>query len=204
MSGAVPVSDLQQLHGSLKTARHLSNDAVSKLSSGIVELDQLVADQLVPGNLIEWGLPQGRHGRQVPLLFLRHEIPASVWIYADTGLSIYAPAWASQGVDLRRLFFIRSNEPVRQLRPLFLDNSFRIIVIDSPEKLSRGELAFLHVQARINGQIIFIIRDYFLSQKNGTPLAALRLNCWKNNKGQHSINIIKGVELKKITLALPG
>lgn len=193
---------LQYLRAQLRQARSVCVPHEAVLSSGVAELDALFAQAVRPGNIIEWGIPQGSNGRVMPLLFLRHNDLPVVWVYGDPRLQVYAPAWAGYGVDLQRLFFIQSAEPVKQLRPLFLDNSFRIIVLDAPAKLSRGELAFISSQARHNRQVIFLLRNYFLSQQRGTALAALRVNCWQNNHGSHSINVIKGKHIRKIQLQM--
>jgi len=181
----------------IKQARFFIDSQITTLKSGVVALDGCFGQSIQAGKIIEWGLPEGRHGRSIPLLFLRGDIPPSIWIYADNGADIYAPAWSSHGVDLERLFFIKADQPVKQLRPLFLDNIFKIIIIDSPKKLLKGDLAFIHHQARENRQIIFLIRNHFLSAKNGNPLASVRLNCWLNSKGKYSINIIKGKNVGK-------
>jgi len=170
------------------------------IRTGISELDELFSDGVKPGNLIEWGLPQGRNGRIFPILFLRKEIPLTIWIYADLGLDIYAPAWASHGIDLRRIFFIKCDNPVKKLKPLFLDDTFKIIVIDSPKKLSKGDISFISAQARANKQIIFLIRNYFLSPGIGNPFARIRVNCSQNDRGIYSVNFIKGRNTKKILL----
>ena len=184
----------------LTQARHLSTNNELVLKTGIDDLDVMFEESVREGKIIEWGIPQGKNGRVIPLLFLRnHNVPA-VWVYADIGVDVYAPAWVSFGLDLRRLFFIRSSEPVKHLRPLFLDNSFKIIVLDGPEKLSKGDLSFISQQARINKQIVFLIRNYFLSRNKGTALASLRINCWQNNQQAYSVNFIKGKYIKKINL----
>jgi len=182
---------------SLKNARFFIDTKSQGLRSGIADLDRCFGNTIQAGKMIEWGLPEGRQGRTIPLLFLTGDIPPTIWIYADNGSDIYAPAWLSHGVNLQHLFFIKSNYPVKELRPLFLDDLFKIIVIDSPKKLLKGELAFIHTRARANRQIIFLIRSYFLSPNNGNPLASIRLNCWRNNKGRYCINVIKGNELGK-------
>ena len=188
------------MHRHVKPARRFCVHAPAKLSTGVAELDTLFGQAARPGKIIEWGMPQGKNGRLIPLLFLRNKKSPAIWIYGDRNLHVYAPAWAGYGVDLQQLFFIYSSDPVKQLRPLFLDNSFRIIVIDGPEKMSRGALAFVSSQARINGQMIFLLRNYFLSRNNGTAQAALRVNCWQNRQGRHSVNVIKGQYIKKIQL----
>lgn len=171
------------------------------IRTGISELDEFFSDSVRPGKLIEWGLPQGRNGRIFPILFLRKEIPLTIWIYADLGLDIYAPAWASHGIDLRRIFFIKCDDPVNKLKPVFLDDTFKIIIIDSPKKFSKGAISFISLRARANRQIIFLIRNYFLSPKIGNPLAQIRVNCAQNNNGIYSVNFIKGKFSKRLLLS---
>ncbi|MCP4187508.1 MAG: hypothetical protein GY763_07890 [Gammaproteobacteria bacterium] len=169
------------------------------LCSGITALDELFSTVKV-GDLIEWGIPPGLNGRLIPLQFLKRDIPASVWIYHHHGLGIFASSWISHGVDLRRLFFICSAEPVKELRPLFLEDTFKYVIIDAPKKFNRGDLAFVAAQARKQGQIVFLIRHYFLSQKQGNAHARLRLNTWQARKGLFSIQPIKGYRNSKINI----
>lgn len=190
----------REIRKKLKSGDSLIKPDVKVIRTGIFELDELFFNGVQPGKLIEWGLPQGRNGRIFPILFLRREIPPTIWIYADLGLDIYAPAWASHGVDLGRIFFLKCDNPVKELKPLFLDDTFKIIIIDSPKKLSRGDLSFISVQARANKQIIFLIRNYFLSPRIGNPFAHIRVNCSQNYKGIYSVNLIKGKNVKKILL----
>jgi len=202
MTAQLPLLDFQQLPVGLKQARFFIHSQEQTLCSGIKELDACFGEAIRPGKIIEWGLPNGRQGRLLPLTFLNGEIPPSIWIYADNGTAIYAPAWLSYGVDLQRLFFIRSSHPVKELRPLFLDNLFKIIVIDCPKDFLKGDLAFIHHRARLNQQIIFLIRNYFLSAKNGNPLATVRLNGWQNQDGRFFVNVIKGKVIGKKEIRL--
>lgn len=178
----------------LVSARSLTsrpNQQAPLLHSGIAALDDCFA-AVKPGDLIEWGIPSGVNGRLIPLQFLKQKIPASIWIYHHHGLDIFASSWISHGVDLRRLFFICSVQPVKELRPLFLEDTFKRIIIDSPKKFSTGDLAFVSQQARKNQQVIFLIRHYFLSQKRGNPYASLRINSWQNTANGFSLQVIKG------------
>lgn len=193
-------TELRSLRTRLTSARAMTASRPAALHSGIAELDRAFGDAVRPGHIIEWGIPQGRNGRVIPLLFLRQHPGPLVWVYGDPALQVYAPAWASLGMDLERLFFIRSSEPVRQLRPLFLDNSFGIIVLDAPHRLSRGELAFISQQARRNAQRVFLIRNYFLGVGRGTALAGMRVNCWQNRQGGYTVHVIKGQGGRKIQL----
>ena len=169
------------------------------LFSGIDTLDECVA-QVRPGDLVEWGIPPGLNGRLIPLQLLKHQIPLSLWIYHHHGLGVFASSWISHGVDLQRLFFICSENPVRELRPIFLEDTFRRVIIDSPRRFSDGDMAFVCRQAREHGQIVFLIRHYFLSPKNGNHHASLRINTWQSGKRSFSLQVIKGPSCGRVTL----
>lgn len=171
------------------------------LRSNVPELDELFANELVAGRIFEWGLPQGQNGRIVPLAFLRGAIPPTVWIYPQLGFDIYPPSWASQGIDLNRIFFVRSDEPLKQLRPLFLEDTFKILVIDSPQKFSKGDLSFVAQKVRENKQLLFLIRNHFLSPRFGNPFARMRVNCSQNARGGYTLQWIKGGALKRMDLS---
>lgn len=169
------------------------------LHSGIAALDECVA-QVKPGDLVEWGIPPGMNGRLIPLQLLKNQIPPSLWIYHHHGLGVFASSWISHGVDLQRLFFICSENPVRELRPIFLEDTFKRIIIDAPKKFNSGDMAFVSQQARQQGQIVFLIRHYFLSAKQGNPHASLRINTWQNGQRAFSLQVVKGAGPARISL----
>jgi hypothetical protein len=190
------------LQQQLQSARSLKNDLSHQspeLLSGIDALDECFAS-VKPGDLIEWGIPPGKNGRLIPLQLLKQQIPLSVWIYHHHGLGVFASSWISHGVDLQRLFFICSANPVKELRPIFLEDTFKRIIIDAPLKFSMGDMAFVSQQARKQGQIVFLIRHYFLTAKRGNPHASLRLNTWQSGKRSFSLQFIKGPNSGKISL----
>ncbi|MCP4980046.1 MAG: hypothetical protein GY935_06075 [Gammaproteobacteria bacterium] len=191
-----------RLQQQLKSARSLKDELShqsQELQSGIDALDECF-DQIKPGDLIEWGIPPGLNGRLIPLQLLKHQIPLSVWIYHHHGLGVFASSWISHGVDLQRLFFICSENPVRELRPIFLEDTFKRIIIDAPRKFSTGDMAFVSQQARKQGQIVFLIRHFFLNEKRGNPHATLRINTWQSGKRSFSLQLIKGPISGRITL----
>ena len=190
------------LSGHLVSARSLTprpNQQDQLLRSGIAVLDDCFA-AVKPGDLVEWGIPPGLNGRLIPLQFLKQKIPVSIWIYHHHGLGVFASSWISHGVDLRRLFFICSAQPVKELRPLFMEDTFKRIIIDSPKKFSMGDLAFVSQQARKHQQVIFLIRHYFLSQKRGNPYASLRINSWQKADSGFSLQVIKGRNTGRIDI----
>ena len=190
------------LQQQLQSARSLKNDLShqsQELLSGIDALDECFA-RVKPGDLIEWGIPPGMNGRLIPLQLLKQQIPLSVWIYHHHGLGVFASSWISHGVDLQRLFFICSASPVKELRPIFLEDTFKRIIIDAPLKFSTGDMAFVSQQARKQGQIVFLIRHYFLTAKRGNPHASLRINTWQSGKRSFSLQFIKGPNSGRISL----
>ncbi len=190
------------LQQQLKSARSLKDNLLhqpQELQSGIDALDECFA-QIKPGDLIEWGIPPGLNGRLIPLQLLKQQTPLSVWIYHHHGLGVFASSWISHGVDLQRLFFICSENPVKELRPLFLEDTFKRIIIDAPRKFSTGDMAFVSQQARKQGQIVFLIRHYFLTAKRGNPHARLRINTWQSGKRSFSLQFIKGPNTGRISL----
>lgn len=190
------------LQQQLQSARALKQSLEHKpriLSSGIAALDECL-QQVKPGDLIEWGIPPGMNGRLIPLQLLKRQIPLSLWIYHHHGLGVFASSWISHGVDLQRLFFICSENPVAELRPIFLEDTFKYIIIDSPARFSTGDMAFVSQQAREHGQIIFLIRHYFLSPKRGNPHASLRINTWQSSRRRFSLQVIKGASSGRISL----
>ena len=188
------------LQQQLQSARSLGEAPGNNLlHSGIEALDDCLR-QVRPGDLVEWGIPPGLNGRLIPLQLLKQQIPPSLWIYHHHGLGVFASSWISHGVDLERLFFICSQNPVRELRPIFLEDTFKRIIIDSPKRFSAGDMAFVSQQARKHGQIVFLIRHFFLSEKRGNPHASLRINTWQSGKRCFSLQVIKGSTTGRIAL----
>jgi len=192
-------ASLQQQLQTARVLKHNLADQPQSLQSGIDALDECFA-QVKPGDLVEWGIPPGLNGRLIPLQLLKQQIPLSVWIYHHHGLGVFASSWISHGVDLQRLFFICSANPVKELRPLFLEDTFKRIIIDAPRKFTRGDMAFVSQQARQQGQIVFLIRHYFLTAKRGNPYASLRINTWQNARRSFSLQFIKGPNSGRISL----
>lgn len=134
------------------------------------------------GSLCEWGMPQG--GRELLLEFMSSRFEESLshdywslWINTHAERSIYPPAWDAQGVDLRRIRFADSKKPLQELRPVFSECFFKIIVIDASRgSLTDEDCAYLLRQARKNRYLVFIVRDYFLSTKSSLVWAKCRFN----------------------------
>ena len=156
-----------------------------KLASGFSELDDFLGGGLPVGAVSEWGMPLGQGGRSLLVSWLAHLIaPASspreksaqvgerglaqglaLWCYARPQLQVYPPAWLSRGVALQRIRFACTAKPLADLRPVFLESLFKVIIIDSPRGFTEDDCAFLARRARANGQTILLLRDFFLGEK---------------------------------------
>ncbi len=179
------------------------------LCFGIRKLDDLfaksfsasqVSDQLsggIPlGSLLEMGMPFGNGGRRLLVQFIaavtsgisgaqRHWC---LWISARTQPEVYPPAWQAMGVDLNLLRFASSESPVADLKTAFLDDLFRLIVIDHPKGLRSDEYVFLAQCARQHRKIIIVAHDRVLSPKDSNTAARYRLNVLKP-QGQNILQL---------------
>ena len=185
------------------------NLEVSKLSSGIKYLDSFLDGGLPLGAITEWGVPLGRGGRAVVMNFLStllsrelDEKPRwGLWAYSRPQLMVYPPAWAAHGIELSRVRFAFSENPITDLKPVFLDPWFRIIVLDAPRSLSIDDCAFLSRVARDNNQSIVILRDFFLGSRRGNVFAKLRVNCWQNHSTKKfHLKVVRGLSPRQIAL----
>ena len=175
------------------------------LASTHPRLNALLQGGIRFGEMVEWGMPRGRGGREIIALFLAqatsaphppHDAMWCLWVSSDAEFVVYPPAWAARGVDLSRLRFAVSQRIIDDLKPVFMDPFFRVIVLDDPHRLSVGDHAFLMHQARIHKQLIMILRNYFLTARRGNVWAHLRLNGWHDPfSSRFYLQMIKGGHL---------
>lgn len=146
---------------------------------GIEDLDLFLGGQgLKPGALSEWGMLPAEPSRNLLLRFLAHNRPLCLFSYhREDAASVYPPAWAFWGVDLNCTYFAKSADPIRDLKPLIIDPTFRCLILDCKKSLSDQELAFLSLQSRRNQTVTMIIRPYLLSTAAASPWLKLRVNC---------------------------
>ena len=177
-------------------------ETVERISSGIPQLDQALGGGFPLGSLCEWGMPPGKQARSLLVKLLAHHKPMCLWVYSDQeDCRIYPPAWVARGVDLGQTYFVKSDAPLQQLRPVFLEPLFSVIVIDSFCCHSKDELAFLARQARALSAVIFLIRPYLLSHAKGNPFAKWRLNSWLNHhSNSFQIHLLRGHRPKSLSL----
>ena len=186
------------------TASALSSlPEAARLRSRCTALDGFFSGGLLLGSIIEWGLPVGRGGRELVAAYVASATQGStvaapwrcLWVQGGRAeLDIHPPALRARGVDLGRFFLTTSPEPVRQLKPIFLDPVFKLIVIDAPEKLSDGDLVFIAQKARAHRQIILLLRPHFLTDGRGNVWAKVRVNAWQEaSPGTFRLESIRGL-----------
>lgn len=156
--------------------------SMDRLPSNIAALDSFLDGGLAFGTIVEWGLPWGRGGRQIIRSFVAEATQKVLTLWVNTSVSdlrVYPPAWAAHGIDLRKIRFVHCEKPVVQLKPIFLQSLFKVIVLDAPTSLSMHDLAFLARQVRRNKQLLIVLRNYVLTPERGNVWAKMRLNCWQ-------------------------
>ncbi len=201
------IIDDTKLQDQLTQGHKVPPHQAGRLHFAIPALDQ--AKIYIPmGAISEWGLPSGKHGRRIMIQMLktqmlRPEAPLCLWIH-NGKTRIYPPTWAALGVDLQKIYFAESETPIAELRPVFLEPLFKIIVIDRPKKLSKDDCAFLASYARLHQYAIVVLRDFFLSERLGNPYTQLRINAWynTNQKKFHALPL-RGAKPQPVSFSLP-
>ncbi len=154
------------------------------------ELKELKTQQ--QAEVWEWGVPHGQDARLAVLSELFRKLGGIsskkllLWIYPEKDFSqcyqneafIPYPLALAKEVPLEQIFFITSDHPVKELRPVFNDKTFSAIVIDSPPVFSNADFSFLNNRARQFGQYYFVLRPFFLSANQGNVFCRHRINIY--------------------------
>lgn len=176
----------------------------AKLLSGFNPLDTLLGGGLQEGELSEWGMPWGQGMRDVILPFISYaQKTCSYWVLWVSGrnhVTINPWAWHARSVDLSTIRFVESQDPLYELRQLFLSDFFRVIVLDQIPHLKEEDCQHLARHARTYGLTIIILRDQKLTHENGNIWARLRVNCSLEPAEQRiCLSILKGRAPKSLS-----
>lgn len=198
MKTTQPIDSILTQRADIAVAASLAERPSVFLSSETSYLDQWFGGGLPMGSVTEWGCPLGYGGRRLLFRFLAratkvHAWPC-LWVNGHEELQVFPPAWESSGVDLNLLRFVDASAPVKDLRPVFLEPVFRIVVLDAPARLSKDDCAFLTQQARLWKQSVIIIRNYLLTPERGNVWARLRLNVqYDQVKQVYDLSSVRGL-----------
>jgi hypothetical protein len=125
-----------------------------------------------------------------------------LWVYGKPELTIYPPAWQARGLPIERMRFACSQAPLEDLRPVFLEPLFKIIVLDTPMNFSDEDCAFVVRQARQNNQLVIVIRDFFLGIRSSNVWSKIRLNCWFDSSTQkYNLRVVRGLPPRHIVFS---
>jgi len=166
-----------------------------RLKFGYKLVDEMLAGGLQLGRVSEWGMPVATGVRQLFVELLRRaslqvgERPL-LWVLGWPGIEVFAANWTRLGVDLTRVLFARSFQPLKELRDVFLEPVFRLIILDTPKPLSRQDFAFLSHQAAKFSFHVAIFQSCLLSPEKGNVWAKVRVNV-------HS-DLLRGLRLEAV------
>lgn len=125
-----------------------------------------------------------------------------LWVNGHSEVSVFAPAWFALGVNARRMVFAACSDSVLNLKPVFIQPLFKVIVLDGSFKLSPSDWAFLAGQSRRNDYTVVVVRPYGLSNRNGNVWAQVRANVrpdfrGANEGGEDRDPIVDVVKMKR-------
>lgn len=182
-----------------------------RIPSYVPLLDEYLQGGLPKYALTECGMPLGYGGRALLLKFVAHittkERKWVLWITREDTCLPYPPAVVAQGIDLQYVRFTVSEAPVIELKSVFLERFFDMIVLDHPGKLRPEDCAFLSRQARQLKQTIVIVRNYLLGKRpsNAHVWATLRFNCYLNTESQgYQLDTCRGLRQPSLFLPMPS
>jgi len=145
------------------------------------------------GSVIEWGIPYGMEGRSIPLQFLAHATREghTLWVEREREkkrFQIYPPRFAAEGVLLNKLLFVATKNPIAELKPIFLEPLFNLIVLNDPQQCTQEDMMYLNQKARQHAFVIFVIRPFHLHPEKGNIWAKYRINIMEDQ----TLSFIKG------------
>lgn len=197
----------------LRRASSQAGERPDRLVSHCEVLNRGMEGGLPMGSLIECGAPLGQGGREGLLPWIQamtsplahtRDPGWALWVYSDAAMRPYAPAWQARGVDLRRLRFAETDHPLEDLRPVFLEPFFRLIVLDTPRRYAPEEYGFVARQARRLRQIVILVRPQRLWSDSSNVWARLRFNMWRDQgSDSYQMEVLKGLSPRRLSFDLP-
>lgn len=173
------------------------------LDTGIKRLNSFLDGFPLNYGVIEFGCPHGSFGRVIPALIARSLGNSCLWAYDDCDLNVYPNSWADIGFDLSRVSFIRDMKPIKCLKPVFNKKVHDVIVLDSKEFIRPSDLRYLANTARRQNVFFILLRNFYLSNKNGNPFCKYRINSsFDLSKKSFKLILIKGSNKKFLSLSM--
>ncbi len=179
-----------------------------KLGTCVEEIDEFLEGGLPFNGVTEFGMPLGKEGRILLLKFLVNATQGiltkpiwTLWVSSHNDFTVFPPAWFAKGVSPSRIVFTQSEAPAQDLKRAIINPLFKLIVLDSPQRFSKDDCFFVNTQARFNQQLIILLRNFFLTNKQGNVWAKLRFNCWKQQgRGRFVLKTVRGLPRRQISV----
>lgn len=147
----------------------------------------------VVGGLTEWGAPLGQLGRLIPAVIIKNLAKPCLWVRDSQDFEVYPSFWRDLGINLKEVFFLYDEDPLKNLRIPLKSSEFEVIVLDLNRFITPANMNFLAHYCRRQKVTCFLLRKYFLSPKNGNPFCRHRFNCsYSLQRDQIQITAIKG------------
>lgn len=139
--------------------------------------------------LTECGIP---HAGRPLILSALADYPKVLWVLNDSHPgAVYPPSWERWGLE--KVWFFKTENVMRDAKPIFLAPYFEAIVLDGFRNLRDDDMAFMALQARKLNIQILLIRDYFLTTKKGNVWALSRFNIFfRAERNKYSIQTVRG------------
>lgn len=171
------------------------------ISTPLNRLNNYFKDLNLYSSVIEWGAPSGRLSRLIPLLILGSTQEKVLWFCDEMQEKFYANALNSLSINSSNFYFICEKDVQRSLRAAVNEDSCKILVIDTKTFISKSDLNFLSTKSRLNQSTYFLMRHFFLSNKNGNPFVKYRINSSYDLRSDcFKVNCIKGLSKKSLVL----
>lgn len=167
----------------------------------IAKLNHYLATFHFGGGLCEWGTPMGSLSRLLPAVVAQSFALPCLWI-TDNPHFFYPNAWLGLGFDLHQIHFIKEDKPLESVRTASREKIFKLMVIDIQQFVETSDLHFLARTAAKNGATYFLLRNFFLSNKNGNPYSRYRFNAsFSFPKDAFTLSVVKGRRHQSLQLA---
>jgi len=202
------ISEISARYQGAVLARGVVPAQPERLASCVDRVDNFLEGGLPFGGITEFGVPLGKEGRLLVLKFvvnatrgIRTKPLWTLWISSHDTFRVFPPAWFARGVDPDRILFAQSERPLRDLKQAINNPIFKLIVLDSPRKFTREDCFYINRQARANHQLVLLLRDFFLSNRQGNIWASLRMNCWRRHAADRfMIRVIRGLSCRELSV----
>lgn len=192
------------------TTAHLIKNRTPAITCSNSRLNEFFEGGLYAGELIECGIPWGLESREVILSFIASAHNRSnlrplwcLWVDNKHEMEIYPPGWEARGINLSYIRFAKCDDPIHEVKAVFLEDFFKLIVLDGFQNIKNEEYQFLAHMARNHNQIIILLTNDKLGIEKGNVWAKRRLNIrFDSVKNQYQLESVKGFSQKNMVFTM--